>query len=136
MNLSLISFHMILVISSPSSSTNGLLTLILSPPLDISRSWPPLMRRPSADSRVEARDMCGEREDGVRTEEPGLHRTCGLREFIRYFRNRGGMRIQGGSAGHCKTLTSSSHNWACVMIFIEERCRGPVEPRLQLPDQA
>jgi hypothetical protein len=89
MNLSLISFHMILVISSPSSSTNGFLTLILSPPPNISRSWPPLMRRPSADSRVAARDMRGVREDGLRTEEPDLHRTCGLREFMRYLRNKG-----------------------------------------------
>jgi len=32
MNLSLISFHMILVISSPSNSTTGFLTLIFCPP--------------------------------------------------------------------------------------------------------
>src|ERR1700709_603039 len=71
MNLSLISFQMMRVISSPSSSTTGFLTLILegeveeAMPRDCCELLPP-MRRCSAASLVEAVDAILKWEEGYR----------------------------------------------------------------------
>ena len=58
MNLSFISFHIILVISSPSSSTSGFLTLIFCPPPEEFLDCEP-SNRPISDVNLAVGDMFG-----------------------------------------------------------------------------